>query len=132
MAPGCSARGPALVRGAAITAREPVPVRVSGTTSAAVSQGAGIRDAALLVDDIGAAHDAALGAAHASLASTLLASMKARDPLARLWFVPTVYDGLAGGLAQAGLKVSFHVEVEMRAKAPAAGGAAAGQRAERQ
>jgi MYXO-CTERM domain-containing protein len=68
---------------------------------AAVSQGAGIRDAALLMDDIGAAHDAALGAAHASLAATLLASMKARDPAARLWFVPTVYAGLAGALAQA-------------------------------
>jgi len=63
---------------------------------------AGIRDAALLMDDLDAAahpHGAALGAAHAALAATLLASMTARDPASRLWFVPTVYSGLAPKLA---------------------------------
>lgn len=63
---------------------------------ATLAEEAGIRDAALLMDDISAAHDAALGAAHAELAQTLLDSMKARDPQSRLWFVPTVYAGLAG------------------------------------
>jgi MYXO-CTERM domain-containing protein len=66
---------------------------------AAMAGGAGIRDAALLMDDISAAHDASLGAAHAGLVQTLLASMKARDPASRLWFVPTVYAGLASSFS---------------------------------
>jgi MYXO-CTERM domain-containing protein len=65
---------------------------------ASLSTAAGMRDAALLMDDISATHDAALGQAHAALAQKLLASMKERDPAARLWFVPSVYAGLAGTL----------------------------------
>lgn len=63
--------------------------------------GVGLRDAALLMDDLDAAthpHDAALGHAHAALATALLASMRRRDPAARLWFVPTVYSGLVPSL----------------------------------
>jgi hypothetical protein len=65
--------------------------------------GAGIRDAALLMDDLDPTahpHGTQLGQAHAALASTLLASMTARDAGARLWFVPTVYSGTASALAQ--------------------------------
>ena len=65
----------------------------------AMADDAGIRDAALLLDDIPAEHTAALGQAHAALAKALLASMKARDPASRLWFVPSVYAGLAKDLA---------------------------------
>jgi hypothetical protein len=65
-----------------------------------LAKGAGIRDSALLMDDIAMQHSAALGAAHAALAQTLLASMKARDPASRLWFVPSVYAGFADKLKQ--------------------------------
>lgn len=62
-------------------------------------RGAGVRDAALLMDDITAPPSTELGAAHASLAAELLASMRAADPAARLLFVPTVYAGSASKLA---------------------------------
>jgi hyaluronoglucosaminidase len=65
---------------------------------------AGIRDAALLMDDLDPAahpHSRVLGEQHAALASKLLASMRGRDGAARLWFVPTVYAGLADKLPQA-------------------------------
>ncbi|MFO0757975.1 MAG: beta-N-acetylglucosaminidase domain-containing protein [Byssovorax sp.] len=64
-----------------------------------IAGAAGIRDAALLMDDLDKPHDAALGAAHVALVKKLLDSMKARDPASRLWFVPTVYAGLAGTLS---------------------------------
>ncbi len=69
---------------------------------AAMASGASIRDAALLLDDLDATahpHDAALGQAHAALATKLFAALQARDPASRLWFVPTVYSGLASKLA---------------------------------
>jgi len=66
-----------------------------------VRKGAGIRDAALLMDDITAAPSTALGDAHASLAKDLLASMRAEDAGARLLFVPTVYSGAASKLSAA-------------------------------
>ncbi|MBI2394382.1 MAG: beta-N-acetylglucosaminidase domain-containing protein [Deltaproteobacteria bacterium] len=62
-------------------------------------RGAGVRDAALLMDDITAAPSTELGAAHASLAAELLSSMRAADPTARLSFVPTVYAGSAPKLS---------------------------------
>jgi hypothetical protein len=86
---------------------------------ASLATGAGIRDAALLMDDIGAAHTAAVGAAHAGLAAKLLASMKERDPASRLWFVPTVYAGLAGNLQQADLDYLAGI-VAMPAEVPVA------------
>jgi hypothetical protein len=64
---------------------------------------ADIRDAALLMDDLDASvhpHSTALGQSHAALATTLLASMTARDAASRLLFVPTVYSGTASSLAK--------------------------------
>ncbi len=68
---------------------------------AQVRKGAGIRDAALLMDDITAGPSTELGQAHASLAQALLASMRADDPEASLLFVPTVYAGAAAKLTPA-------------------------------
>ncbi len=62
---------------------------------AQLRKGAGVRDAALLMDDITAAPSTVLGQAHASLAQAMLASMRADDPAAALLFVPTVYAGAA-------------------------------------
>ncbi|MGZ5970367.1 MAG: beta-N-acetylglucosaminidase domain-containing protein [Polyangiales bacterium] len=68
---------------------------------AQLRDGAGVRDAALLMDDITAAPSTALGAAHAALANALLASMRAKEPSAQLLFVPTVYAGAPAKLGSA-------------------------------
>ena len=91
----------AISPGQDIDAAKPSDVDALVAKISAMATGASIRDAALLMDDLDATahpHDAALGQAHAALASKLLASMTMRDPAARLWFVPTVYSGLAANL----------------------------------
>jgi hypothetical protein len=58
-------------------------------------QAVGIRGFALLADDIEfdivVSVDGPLGAKHVAVANQLLADLRAEDPEAQLWFVPTVY-----------------------------------------
>jgi len=84
-----------------IDPEDPADVQILLDKVGSMAEKAGIRDAALLMDDLSQAHTAALGQAHADLATALLDAMKARDSSSRLWFVPTVYAGLADGLSAA-------------------------------